>query len=61
MDVLWWCSNESLIWVNIYEEDRENTINSIKEGIYSDVTRFYIGEHPKTSSKYCIIIEYAYK
>ena len=31
------------------------------EGIFSDVTQFYIGEHLNTFAKYFIIIHYAYK
>ena len=38
--------------MNISEEDRDHTI----EGIFSDVTPFYIGEHLSTFSKYFIII-----
>ena len=50
-------SNEFLIWVNIYVEDSiDNTI----EGIFSDVTQFYIDEHLNTFLNYFIIIQYAY-
>ena len=42
-------SNESLIWVNIYEE---YTIDNTIEGMFSDVTQFYISEHLNTFSKY---------
>ena len=31
------------------------------EGIFSDVTSFYIDEHLNTFSKYFIIFQYAYK
>ena len=54
-------SNESLVWVNISEEDGGNTANNTVERIFTDVTQFYIGEHLNIFSKYFIIIQYAYK
>ena len=39
------------------EEDSGNTI----EGIFSDVTQCYIGEHLNKFSEYFIIIQYAHK
>ena len=51
-----------LVWVNIFEEESENIIDNTIVGIFSDVTPFYISEHRKTFSKYCIIIiQFAYK
>ena len=46
------------VWVNISVED---TVDNTVEGIFSDVTQFYIYEHLNTFSKYFIIIQYAYK
>ena len=44
------------------EDDRENTIVSIIEGIFIDATPFYISEHLNIFSNFCIIIiQYAYK
>ena len=51
-------SNEFLICANISVED---TVDNTVEGIFSDVTQFYIYEHQNTFSKYFIIIQNAYK
>ena len=52
-DFLWMSSNESLTWVNISEEDSGNTVDNIRESVFSDVTQFYIGQHLNTFSKCC--------
>ena len=41
-------------------EDSENAITYTVEGIFSDLTLFYIGAHLSTFPKNCIIIQYAY-